>query len=636
MRKIMNFYIAVIMTITATMLMVVNYAVQLNLAEKGVYETAVTELNRIADKVEANKEALAELQDTLAEDYLTRAKMFRYVIEQNPEILNSQSELQRVKFLLNVDELHVIDDNGVIIAGTIPQYIGMDFHTTEQTKEFLKILEDPTYELVQDVQPNGAEQKIFQYIGVARRDAPGIVQVGLSPTRLLEARSRNNLGNIYQDIQEEHNARIFAADTETGEILAHVDESKAGKNMKDFGFTGQYYETFKDGAFLEAEGKDTYFVMKKYDNMILGYGQEKKVLLERIYTNMLITMLSILSCFIFVIFILNYILKKNIVSGIHQMIDALSDITEGKLDTVLKVGGNPEFEKLSGSINEMVGSLVDNNAKITQILDASSVEIGIYEYKSSRKGSVMATQHVQHILSFTPEEAAELYKDAGLFTARLREIMRVEDGAEGVYKIAGTPDKWVKIHQVKEKRGSFGIVTDVTKDMLEKQRMLFKLNYDELTKLYNRVAFEREAGARLEAHDFETAAVIMFDMDYFKRENDQYGHDWGDIYLQIAASKFKEMCGDKGIVARRSGDEFLAFIDKAETQEEIRAMLQKFYDGLAANPIIPPDNVPRKMGVSSGIAWYTPDTSDINELIQKADRALYEAKEAGRGVMREL
>lgn len=318
------------------------------------------------------------------------------------------------------------------------------------------------------------------------------------------------------------------------------------------------------------------------------------------------------------------------------MIDALSDITEGKLDTVLKVGGNPEFEKLSSSINDMVGSLVDNNAKITQIIDASSVEIGIYEYKSSRNGTVMATKHVQHILSFTPEEADALYKDVRLFTARLREIMRVEDGAEGVYKIAQNPDKWVKIHQVKEKRGSFGIVTDVTKDMQEKQRMLFKLNYDELTKLYNRVAFEREAAALLEAHNFETAAVIMFDMDYFKRENDQYGHDWGDIYLQTAAERFKEMCMDKGIVCRRSGDEFLAFIDKAETKEEVRSMMQKFYDGLAENPIIPPDNILRKMGVSSGIAWYTPDITSLSELIQKADRALYEAKEAGRGVMREL
>lgn len=276
MRKIMNMYIVAIMIVTATMLMLVNYAVQLNMAKQSVYETATTELNRIADKIEANKAALAELQDTLAEDYLTRAKMFRYVIKQNPDIMYNQAELQRVKFLLNVDELHVIDGNGVIIAGTIPKYIGMDFHTTEQTKEFLKITEDPSYELVQDVQPNGAEQKIFQYIGVARRDAPGIVQVGLSPTRLLVAMSRNDLENIYEDIQGEHSGIVFAVDSATGEILAHVDSSKAGRNMKEFGFNGAYYDKFKDGAFLEVEGKEMYFVMKQYDNMILGYGRGKK------------------------------------------------------------------------------------------------------------------------------------------------------------------------------------------------------------------------------------------------------------------------------------------------------------------------------------------------------------------------
>lgn len=635
MQKIMNKYIVAIMAITATMLMVVNYAVQLSMAEKNQYDSAVMELDRIADTVEVNEKQLAELQDTVAEDYLTRAKMFRYVIEQNPDILNDPRELQKVRFLLNVDELHVIDENGVIIAGTIPKYIGMDFHTTEQTKEFLKILEDPSYELVQEVRPNGAEEKIFQYTGVARRDEKGIVQIGLSPTRLLVAMSRNDIANIYSEISQDEGNHLFAVDAATGEILAHSDASKVGKNMADFGFAAGYYDTYKDGAYLNVEDKDIYFVMQKYDDMILGCGMEKKILVESIYVNLLITLSSMLSCFIFVTFILNYILKRTILSGIYEVMDDLTDITEGKLDTVVEVGGSPEFEKLSGSINEMVERLVDNNAKITQIIDTAGVKIGIYEYKKKGSGGVMATQHLQDLLSFTKEEASVLYKDKDKFIAKLNELMEQEDGAEEVYKIAGEPDKWVKIHQVKEKKGTFGIVMDVTADMLEKQEMRTNLDLDGLTKLYNRMAFDREVNSLLAEHDFTAAAVIMFDMDYFKTENDRYGHEWGDVYLQTAAAKLQALCRDKGIVARRSGDEFLAFIHKAADKEEIRRMMQEFYSELETHPILPPDNIPRKMGVSSGVAWYEDGITDVAVLIQKADEALYQAKEAGRGVMRE-
>ena len=63
-------------------------------------------------------------------------------------------------------------------------------------RQFLPILEEPDSYLVQDIRPNGYEQKVFQYIGVARKDQKGIVQVGMAPTRMLEAQKRNQLEYI--------------------------------------------------------------------------------------------------------------------------------------------------------------------------------------------------------------------------------------------------------------------------------------------------------------------------------------------------------------------------------------------------------------------------------------------------------
>ena len=92
--------------------------------------------------------------------------------------LQDEAEWQRVAKMLGVSEVHITDGEGVLIGGNIAGYYGFDFKTSAQTIPFLRILDDPSYELAQEPQPNGAEQKPFQYISTARTDTKGIVQVG--------------------------------------------------------------------------------------------------------------------------------------------------------------------------------------------------------------------------------------------------------------------------------------------------------------------------------------------------------------------------------------------------------------------------------------------------------------------------
>ena len=105
------------------------------------------------------------------------------------------SQMQYLAKLLNVDELHFIDENGMIASASVREYIGMNMADYEQTRPFLAILESDDEEayLIQDAQPNAAAGKIMQYIGVARRDKGGFVQVGFEPDRLMEAQSRNTI-----------------------------------------------------------------------------------------------------------------------------------------------------------------------------------------------------------------------------------------------------------------------------------------------------------------------------------------------------------------------------------------------------------------------------------------------------------
>ncbi|MCL1848622.1 MAG: methyl-accepting chemotaxis protein [Clostridiales bacterium] len=139
-------------------------------------DTLVSQVERAA---ETERVMLGEMdKKNLA---LTRAfaEIVRLIAANGELDPQDEASFQRLSDMLDVSEVHIMDREGVLIGGSIRGYYGFDFRTSDQTIPFLRILDNPAYELAQEPQPNGAEQKLFQYTGTARTDAKGIVQVGL-------------------------------------------------------------------------------------------------------------------------------------------------------------------------------------------------------------------------------------------------------------------------------------------------------------------------------------------------------------------------------------------------------------------------------------------------------------------------
>ncbi|MBR5991399.1 MAG: diguanylate cyclase [Clostridia bacterium] len=153
---------------------------------------------------------------------------------------------------------------------------------------------------------------------------------------------------------------------------------------------------------------------------------------------------------------------------------------------------------------------------------------------------------------------------------------------------------------------------------------------DPLTTVYNR----RHMYAYLE-EQFELASqnktplsVLLFDIDFFKRLNDNYGHLTGDAVLKALARILKNACGENEIVTRYGGEEFLIILpgvekDKAVARaEEIRRVVEESY----LSPDLPRDT---PVTISGGVATLRP--GDTNEtLVARVDHNLYRAKENGR------
>ncbi|HYQ93409.1 MAG TPA: diguanylate cyclase, partial [Burkholderiales bacterium] len=154
---------------------------------------------------------------------------------------------------------------------------------------------------------------------------------------------------------------------------------------------------------------------------------------------------------------------------------------------------------------------------------------------------------------------------------------------------------------------------------------------DKLTGLYNRHYVEEwfDLELRRAQRHGRPIAAIMLDVDHFKRFNDSFGHEAGDLVLQELAGALRRSTRGSDVASRYGGEEFLVLLPecpfdtalrKAEQMREEVAKLELRYDGRPLGPI----------SVSLGVAAFPDHAKESAELLRHADEALYEAKGAGR------
>jgi diguanylate cyclase (GGDEF)-like protein len=120
----------------------------------------------------------------------------------------------------------------------------------------------------------------------------------------------------------------------------------------------------------------------------------------------------------------------------------------------------------------------------------------------------------------------------------------------------------------------------------------------------------------------------MFDIDLFKQFNDTHGHQAGDKLLKSVAHAAQRQLRSADVLARYGGDEFVILLSNSNTGEAQQAG-ERIRASIAAQRL-EIDNVPMQITISLGIAECSAEIETVDQLVQRADRALYRAKEAGR------
>ena len=198
------------------------------------YQSADLSIHQIDEILKRNEEGERNLRESLKDDYIVRAQACSYMIEHGNIIEQDVQEMKKIAELLGVDEIHLFDTTGSIYAGTNPEYYGYNFDSGEQMRFFKPMLSDDSLSLCQDVTPNTAEGKWMMYALVWREDRKGLVQIGLTPTRLLAQIERNKISNTLSEIPA--NDKIyFVADHATGEVVECTQGSYQGRSLEEIG-----------------------------------------------------------------------------------------------------------------------------------------------------------------------------------------------------------------------------------------------------------------------------------------------------------------------------------------------------------------------------------------------------------------
>ncbi|WP_292661063.1 diguanylate cyclase [Nitratifractor sp.] len=171
------------------------------------------------------------------------------------------------------------------------------------------------------------------------------------------------------------------------------------------------------------------------------------------------------------------------------------------------------------------------------------------------------------------------------------------------------------------------IFRDVTTEEREKEHIKSEALRDHLTGIYNKRAFEHYLDGRL--RDFRyyhhsTVVIIMFDIDLFKEINDRYGHHWGDEILKKVCNIVSGRIRKSDFFARWGGDEFMIVMDGI-TPEGARHLIEKLREEIAAYDF----RLKRQVSCSFGITALH-DDDNVVTVLDRVDKALYDAKQAGR------
>ena len=333
-----------------------------------------------------------------------------------------------------------------------------------------------------------------------------------------------------------------------------------------------------------------------------------------------------------------YLAGRSIVSGLNPLVTAADSIAAGRLHERVPVRGNDEFATLGRSFNDMA-------AQLEARLEDLEGERRRLREANARFGDALASaldpEQLRRVIVESAVEATQA--DGGLVIAEDGSVVEVGDVVPGGERLE---------FELTVGRRSFGRLLLFGSDFDAEERMtaaslagqaVVALENARLHRIVERQALvdgltglaNRRQADKVLVSELARAqrlggpvALILADVDDFKRVNDRYGHPTGDMVLRDLAASLRETVREIDIAARWGGEEFAVILPGTDLDGAAQ-VAERLRVALSDREILSTDGVPLHVTASFGAAASNSSTTVV-QLIEAADEALYRAKRAGK------
>ena len=586
---------------------------------------------QIEQILKENRQELESVQEQYRESTLHRAETIAEILGNEPETMWDIDELSRIAAMVEVDEIHLFNRDGVIVAGTVPEYYGYSFNDGEQIGFFRPLLRDKSLRLVQDITPNTAVSMPMQYSALWSKSGRFIVQVGMYPANVLKVTQKNELSYIFSLLRANVGVQLYACDRESGLVRGATDKDAVGKTLAELGIDPDTALTNENGFHAVVNGENSFCSFSVLDGALVGYVASESAARRSILRNtgmmaaglLLVTCLMVLS--------VTYYMDKYVIQGVRRVNEALKQITRGDLETDVDIRSNLEFSELSDHINAMVKSLLSSTRKISFILNQTDLNIGVYEY-SENMDRVRYTEHVPQILAFATPQNAQYGLGREAFRAIVDSLRsNPVEGEEGIYSLrTGDSTRYIRLEEISEGSETTGIVVDETEEVRRRQEIEKQRDLDPLTGILNRRGLDSALAELFRDPDkVRHSAIIMVDADGLKTINDSCGHFNGDLYIRgvvDALSRYGQTLQGKHLLSRNGGDEFVMFLYDYPDDDTLLRDIHAIRQYQDRETVAMSGGTAARLHFSVGYSLRKDEETYYGELFRKADERMYENK----------
>jgi diguanylate cyclase (GGDEF)-like protein len=289
-----------------------------------------------------------------------------------------------------------------------------------------------------------------------------------------------------------------------------------------------------------------------------------------------------------------------------------------------------KIKELSDLLVKVLGGKVDLppalGAELEQVFD----ELIVQKYLIAKE-----RENAKQVFVAFTKTIRDMSESSGEFDENLTEQIEVIEAAENMTDILSAKDVVLgytkeiqtQTHAMREELEESKRNTCELTELLEQVES--KAMTDSLTQVFNRGAYNMEIGKMIKQFKRykEPAALIIIDIDHFKKFNDDYGHKAGDAVLTLVASVIEEAVRDTDVVFRYGGEEFVVLLNKIDFEnaqkvaEKVRAEIESHH--LTSKKAV------LKVTASLGFSCFKEGDTETT-VFERADKAMYQAKNSGR------